>query len=342
MKQRTSNFHKYISAAIFLSWAPFSAAQELLEVPIGVAPTMSSIGIFIAEEKGYFTEQGIKAVINPFKSSGAKMVPFLATGQLFVAGGNINAGMYNAISQDIPIKIVADKGTVSPKHGYLALIVRKDHIDSGRYKSYADLKGMTMAVTAKGVSQEIVTELYLKKAGLSLKDIKLVTLGYSDINIAMANKSIDASIQIEPFVAAAVSNKFAVRVAGDDEIYPNQQSAVIFYSPVFIKQHPEQAKGFAVAYIKGLRDYYNAFDKGQPKDEVISILTKHTRIKDRKVFQKVEPVGLSPNGSLNVPGLKNDAKWFFDKGYTKSLPDIDAIVDLSYIEHAVKVLGKIE
>jgi len=314
-------------------------AKDLLEVPIGIAPTMSSVGVFIAKEKGYFAEQGIKPVINPFKASGAKMVPFLASGQLYVAGGNINAGMYNAVAHDIPIKIVADKGTVSPNHGYLALIVRKDHIESGRYKSYKDLKGMTMAVTAKGVSQEIVTEMYLQKVGLSLKDIKLITLGYSDINIAMANKSIDASIQIEPFVAAAVKNDFAVRVAGDDEIYPNQQSAVIFMSPIFMEKHPKEAQGWVTAYIKGLRDYNDAYEKGKSKDEIINILTKYTRIKDASVYEKAYPVGLHPEGDLNVAGLKNDAKWFYEHGYVKKLPEIDKIVDLSLVKKAREILG---
>lgn len=314
-------------------------AKELLEVPIGISPVMSSAAMFIAAEKGYFTEQGIKPVINPFKASGAKMVPFLARGQLFVGGGNINAGMYNAIAQDIPIKIVSDKGTVSHNHGYLALIVRKDHVDSGRYRGLKDLKGMTMAVTARGVSQEIVTEMYLKKVGLSLKDIKMTTLAYSDINIALANGSIDASVQIEPFVAAAVENKFAVRVAGDDEVYPDQQSAGIFYSPVFMKKYPEQAKGFMVAYVKGLRDYNDAFEKGKGKDEIIRILTKHTRIKDEKIYRSVVPVGLSPDGLVNIESLKQDAQWYHQHGYLKKSVNIDEIVDLSYAKHAVSVLG---
>lgn len=314
-------------------------AKALLDVPIGISPVMSSAAMFIATEKGYFKEQGINPVINPFKASGAKMVPFLATGQLFVGGGNINAGMYNAIAQDIPIKIVSDKGTVSPGHGYLALIVRKDHVDSGRYKSFKDLKGMTMAVTARGVSQEIVSEMYLKKVGLTLKDIKMTTLAYSDINIALANGSIDASVQIEPFVAAAVENDIAVRVAGDDEIYPNQQSAGIFYSPVFMEKYPEQAKGFMVAYVKGLRDYNDAFEKGRNKDEIIRILTKYTRIKDKKIYQSVVPVGLSPDGLVNVDSLKQDAMWYHQRGYLKQKPNIDAVVDLQYAKHAVSVLG---
>ncbi len=330
---------KWVICVFILLFTGQTNAEDLLDVPIGISPVMSSAAMFIATERGYFREQGINPVINPFKASGAKMVPFLATGQLFVGGGNISAGMYNAIAADIPIKIVSDKGTVSPGHGYLALVVRKDHVDSGRYKSFKDLKGMTMAVTAKGVSQEIVTEHYLKSVGLSLEDIKLRYLAYSDINIALANKSIDASIQIEPFVAAAVEKGIAVRVAGDDEIYPNQQSAAIMYSPVFMEKYPEKAKAFMVAYVKGLRDYNDAFEKGKGKDDVIRILTKYTRIKDKKVYEKVVPVGLNPDGMVNVDSLKADAKWYYEKGYLKKLPDIDTIVDLSYARHAVKVLG---
>ena len=102
-----------IAFSIF-SLSQMVTAKDLLDVPIGISPVMSSAAMFIAKERGYFEEQGINPIINPFKASGAKMVPFLATGQLFVGGGNVNAGMYNAIANDIPIKIVTDKGTVSP------------------------------------------------------------------------------------------------------------------------------------------------------------------------------------------------------------------------------------
>jgi len=337
IKELLNMFRILLILTLFIS--SHLQAKELLDVPIGISPVMSSAAMFIAKERGYFEEQGINPIINPFKASGAKMVPFFATGQLFVGGGNINAGMYNAIAHDIPIKIVSDKGTVSPGHGYLALIVRKDHVDSGRYKSFKDLKGMTLAVTSKGVSQEIVTEMYLKKVGLSLQDIKLRHLAYSDINIALANKSIDASIQIEPFVAAAVENDFAVRVAGDDEIYPNQQSAAIMYSPVFMEKYPEQAKGFMVAYVRGLRDYNDAFEKNIGKDAVIDILTKYTRIKSKNIYLNVVPVGLSPDGMVNRESLQNDADWYFKRGYLKKKSDLNTIVDLSYAKHAVSVLG---
>jgi len=316
-----------------------ASAKELFEVPVGISPVMSSAGIYIAQAKGYFEEQGLRVVLNPFKASGAKMTPFLATGQLLVAGGNVTAGLYNAEANDVPIKIVADKGTVTPKHGYLALMVRKELVDNGRYKDLKDLKGMTLAVTAKGVSQEIVTELYLKKAGLALNDIKLVTLAYADMNIAFANGALDATVQIEPFATIAMENKLAIRVASNDEIYPNQQSAVILYSPIFAEKHPEQARAFMVAYVKALRDYNDAFEKGKNKDEIIRILSESTEMKDPGIYQRAAPVGLDPNGRLNATSLKNDARWFLEHGYLKQMPNVDAMIDSSFVDHAVKVLG---
>ncbi len=312
---------------------------DLTKVTIGSSPAMSSLGLFIAKEKGYFAEQGIDAEITPFKASAGQMIPLLASGQLMVGGGNVAAGLYNAIANDIPVKIVADKGLVSPKHGYLALIVRKELVESGKYKDFSSLKGMTMATTAKGVSQEIATEAYLKKAGLSLSDIKLTQLGYADMNIALANGSLDATIQIEPYVAVAVEKGIAVRVAGDDEVYPNQQSAVIMYSPIFIEKHPDLARKFMVAYVKALRDYNKAFDGGDKK-EVLSILAKYTGGDDPSIFERVVPVGLHPDGRLNVKGLEDDARWFLEHGYIKAMPKMDAIVDESFVDFAVKTLGE--
>ena len=325
--------------SIFVFGSLNSQADNIQDVSIGITPAMSTAGLFIAYEKGYFKEQGINLVMKQIPRAGAQMIPFLATGQLMVGCGNLNAGLYNAIANDIPLKVVADKGTVMPKHGYLALIVRKEHLDSGRYKDLKDLKGMTIALTARGVSQEIVVEKYLHKAGLTLDDVKFVKLSWADMNIALSNGAIDATIQVEPLVARAVEKGIAVRVMGDDEVYPNQQSAVIMYSPVFIEKQPELAKAFMVAYVKGMRDYNDAFEKNKNREDVIQILMKHTKVKDRETYDKVAAVGLHHDGLLNVATMKQDAQWLHQKGYVKLQPDVDNIADLSYVEHAVEQLG---
>lgn len=304
-----------VATVLFASTA---MAKDLVDVPIGIAPTMTSSAMFIAKEKGYFEEQGINAILNPFRLSGAQMIPFLATGQIYVGGGTINAGMYNAIQSDIPIKLVSEKGSLHPGKGHLALIVRKDHVDSGRYKGPKDLKGMTLAITARGVSQQIITERYLKPVGLNLKDVRFTHMGYPDMNVALANGAIDATIQIEPFVASAVEKGFAVRVSGADEVYPEQQAAAIMYSPVFIEKHPELARRFMVAYVKGLRDYNDAFFKSKNREAIIQILIKSTRVKNRKIYDSVVAVGLDPNGRLMMPSIRDDARWYYEHGYVKN------------------------
>lgn len=323
-----------------LSLSPSSIAKDLVDVPIGIAPTMTSSAMFIAKEKGYFEEQGINAILNPFRLSGAQMIPFLATGQIYVGGGTINAGMYNAIQGDIPIKLVAEKGSLHPNKGHLALIVRKQHIDSGRYKTLKDLKGMTFATPAKGVSQQIIMERYLKLVGLTLSDVRLTHMGYPDMNIALTNGSIDATIQIEPFVASAVEKEIAVRISGADTVYPEQQAAAIMYSPMFIEKHPEVAKKFMVAYVKGLRDYNDAFFKNKNREEIIQVLIKSTRVKNRKIYESVVAVGLDPNGRLMMPSIRDDARWYFEQGYIKKMPDVDTVVDHSYVNYAISQLGE--
>ncbi len=107
-----------------------------------------------------------------------------------------------------------------------------------------------------------------------------------------------------------------------------------------MKQHPEQAQGFMNAYVRGLRDYNDAFEKGKDKQAVIRILTQSTRIRDASIYQAVVPVGLSPDGLVNVQSLKADAQWYYQQGYLKTIPDIDTIVDLGYAHTAVKKLGR--
>ncbi len=214
LEQYLSNTILMVTFLLNLSLPLSSIAKDLVDVPVGIAPTMTSSAMFIAKEKGYFEEQGINAILNPFRLSGAQMIPFLATGQIYVGGGTINAGMYNAIQAGIPIKLVAEKGSLHPNKGHLALIIRKQHVDSARYKTLKDLKGMTFATPAKGVSQQIILERYLKSVGLSLKGVRLTHMGYPDMNIALANGAIDATIQIEPFVASAVEQGIAVRISG--------------------------------------------------------------------------------------------------------------------------------
>ena len=68
----------------------------------------------------------------------ANQVALLAGGKLDVAGGTPAAGLFNAFAQGVNLKVVADKGTHTPGHGYIAFLVRKEL--SSQVKKVEDLK----------------------------------------------------------------------------------------------------------------------------------------------------------------------------------------------------------
>ena len=141
-----------LAAAGLMSVA--APAQELKPVKIGVVNLSTDVAFYIAEKRGYFKAEGLKADFAYF-DSGAKMIVPLGTGALDTGGGATSAGFYNAVDRGIELRIVADKGMSVDGYDYKALVVRKDLIDSGAFKSLADLKGKKVAVVAQGAADEV-------------------------------------------------------------------------------------------------------------------------------------------------------------------------------------------
>ena len=326
---------KLFVLVLFLS---LSSSVFAKTIKVGSSPVVSSAGIYLAKERGYFKEQGLDVEITDFNNSGAPMTLLLSKGELDVGAGNITAGLFNAIAEGQKFKIVADKGHIAVNKDYLALIVRNEHLKSGRFKTLKDLKGFKMGLTSlDGVSQEILTERFLQKGKLTSKDVTFVKLSYAEMNLALKAGTIDATIQLEPFLTKAVLENIATIVGKGSEVYPKQQSGALFYSPQFIQNNPEEAKKFMVAYSKGISDYNNAFVKNINRAAVIADLKKSIKIEDDIIWEKMAIVGLNPYGALNIKELQTDIKWY-EKNYIKKQLDIKTIVDTSFSDFAEKSL----
>jgi NitT/TauT family transport system substrate-binding protein len=268
------------------------------------------------------------------------MIPAMGTGQLEVGAGSTAPGLFNAVRRDVPLKIVADKGNAVPGFGFSALVLRKDLADSGAIRDFADLRGKTIAIV--GLYQSAHASLHhgLVQAGVPDSEVNVVEMPFPDILAALSNRSIDVGSLIEPFVAAAAGNGVGVRWRGTDETYPNYQIAMLLYAPHFAAPAQRSAaERFMVGYLRGVRDYNDAFVKQQGRDAVIDILIKHTPVKNRAQYDAIVPAGLRPDGRVNVETIKADQDWYFAAGQQSEKVDVDAIVDHSYVDNAVRVLG---
>jgi NitT/TauT family transport system substrate-binding protein len=321
-----------------------AAAKNLDRVELGIARTMSDSGYYVADDLGYFRDEGIQIVMTPFNSA-AQMIAPLGTGELDVGGGTVSAAFYNAVTRGIHVKIVADQASMRPGFGYSSLMVRSDLVDSGRYKDFSDLKGMRVAIGAPGTGTAAALNEILKTVGLKYSDVNIVNLGFPEHLSAYSNKAIDASMTNEPTTTLAVEAGVAKRIVGNDQTYPNQQTAVVFYSENFISEGRDVALRFMRAYIRGVRSYMAALKDGKLNgpnaDEVVAALAKYTAINDASLFRRIVPSTANPNGTVNLAGLRNDLAFFEEEGLIQK-PDqinLDSVVDDSFAKAAVANLG---
>ncbi|MBI2955425.1 MAG: ABC transporter substrate-binding protein [Chloroflexi bacterium] len=269
---------------------------------------------------------------------GVDVIGSMATGEVDVAGIAATPGFYNATMRDVPIKIVADKSHLAPGQPFMSLVVRKDI--AGDIKEVRDLKGKTVAVNAieTGSAGSSIFLRVLKAAGLSLSDIKPVDLAFPEMNVAMENKSIDVALQIEPLATVGINQGIFVRWKGFDEFSPKHQISGLFYSPKFAKT--EAAKGFMLAYLKGVRDFNDGLNKKKGWNEIVPILQEYAAIKDSSLFDKMAYAGLDPDGQLNIESMSEDLKSYSEQGFLKEKPDLNKVIDLQFVEYAIARLGK--
>jgi NitT/TauT family transport system substrate-binding protein len=329
-------------AAATLACPAIVRAQTLDKVTLGIVNTISDAPFFIAEAKGYFRAEGLEVDIADFPS-GAKMIASLGTGQLDVSGGAVSAGLYNAVERNIPIRIVGDKARNAPKYGFQSILVRKELMDTGRFKDFKDLKGLKVAVPSVGSAgeQSILFEA-LKKGGLAYTDCELVFIATGDQYPALQNKAIDATIVAEPFVSISEKNGVAKRFTTVDTFYPNQQAAVVTFGADFMKRR-EPAVRFMKAFIRGARDYNDAQVDGKltgkGADEVVDILSKHSKVKDKELLRAVVPSACDPDARPNIEGLQKDLEFVQSLGLVSKDMKATQIVDLSFVEAALQSLG---
>jgi NitT/TauT family transport system substrate-binding protein len=312
-------------------------------VTVGITNSTTDVPILLAAKLGYFKEVGIDAKLLPFDAA-AKMMAPAGAGQLDVAAGAPSAALYNALATKVNVKIVADKGSSAPGYGFQPILVRKALVTSGAYKSPKDLKGMRVAEGAQGTAAAVFVAKFLKLGGLSYNDVKHVYLGFPLMIAALDNGAIDAAALPEPNATIAERAGYAVRIMGNDQIYPNQQLTVLMYGGPFIASRRDVAQKFMLAYLKGVRFYNDALVgghlRGRTANDVIAVLTEVTGTKDPSVFRDMTASANDPNGHVSVASLKEDFAFLRDQGLlTDPNVSVDDAVDTSFAENAVKTMG---
>ena len=304
-------------------------------VKIGLVAGTGASPVFVAQGRGYFKDEGLDVQFVTV-SSGAELLPLMASNQLDAGISSPAAALFNAIASNVPLKVVGDAGKQLPGAWWGGLVVRPDL----QLSSPADLKGKTIAVTAPGVGTYMNVVSLLESNGMSDKDVNLTYLNFADMLSALASKKIDAADMVEPAITQGESQGVLKRWISNAEIAPGEQEAVLMITPQ-LAGNQDVANRFILAYVRGLHDYQAAFgpEKTDQTAMISSVMPLLPSSYTPDLVSKVRPLGLDADGLVDGDSLKHQQDWYMAHGFVKTAASVDQVVDNSFAEHARTALA---
>ena len=329
-------FPVVIISSLFLSSICLGADRQgksLVSLKALLTPFISFAPFFIAEEEGYFAEQGLDVhFINMDDAS--KAIPSLLKGDLDIVGGTISVSMLNVMAKGEKMRLVADKAYISATGcDHFALLARKDLVKDVKIPDPIHLKGKRVAVKPAR-STEYYLEKILGKAGLTIHDIIAVNIPDEIIIEAIKNRNIDFAVTAEPWITRAIDTGQGMVWIPAKQIIPDWQIAIVLYGPNLIDKDPDSGNKFMVAYLKAVRQY----NKGKTKRN-LDIMNKYTGLTNEFLIRSCW-APLRDDGHIHIQSILDFQSWALMKDYLDKPATKDQLWDPRFIEYANKMLAE--
>lgn len=303
------------------------------EITVAILPYISYTPFFIAEEEGFYAEQGLDVKFVEFTRT-SELIPALASGQLDVAAGLLTAGTLNAIAREGQIRYVADKGYNDPEGcTYTTFMARNELIDSGQLDTPAGLAGLRIALSGAS-SAEYYLDVLLEQGGLTPDQVELVEVPLPTRLEGMTSGDLDL---------AAVSEPWATRIAdtGSGEIWmpmedvlPDFQLSVILYGRTFLEDETGLGTRFMIAYLKAVRQYQQG--KTPRNLEIMADFTGlEEGLLERSCWQSFRS-----DGMINLQSVIDFQTWADARGMLDTELNPEDFWEPQYIEAALAVLDQ--
>ena len=157
-------------------------------------------------------------------------------------------------SQGVPIKVVY----LGHRYGS-AVVVQKN----GPVKSFADLRGKTVAIPSRFSDERLILFRAMKVWGMKPGDIKMVEMAPPDVSGALAAHAIDGFVMGEPFPSQAEIGGFGRVLFQARDYWPDYMSCILVVRQDLIDQRPEVVQ----TLVDGIARSGLWLDQGKPHRE---------------------------------------------------------------------------
>lgn len=166
--------------------APASPPEQ---ITVGLEPNQANSLIYIADEKGYFAENGLSITLKDYPS-GAAAVDGMLAGEADIAMATEFVLAGQALTQD-HVRTFA----CIDKFEQVSILGRNDR----GVRNASDLKAKTIGLPLK-TSPEFYLGRYLNLHGIEVRDVTIVDVRAPQLADTLANGTVDAVVVWQPYV----------------------------------------------------------------------------------------------------------------------------------------------
>lgn len=229
-----------------------SASSGPVEKPnlvVAAVPTNDSAGLYIAEERGYFAQQGLHVKIVPAISSATVIAAQLA-GKIDVSIGNYVSYIRAAAINGAKLRILAAASVMGPN---IQMIVTPP---GSHITSVAQLKGKRIAVNVQNNIGTLLIDSVLNNNAIlpSASGVSFVQVAFPDMITALKDHTVNAAWMPEPFVTQAEETIGAQPLADADQgTTQNLPIGGYVVTQAWAHKYPRTAAAFKRAILEGQR-----------------------------------------------------------------------------------------
>ncbi|URI08105.1 ABC transporter substrate-binding protein [Aquincola tertiaricarbonis] len=302
------------------SAATLAHAQDT-KVAVGISGWTGFAPLTLAKEAGLFKKHGLDVTIKKIPQKDRHLA--LASGDIQCAATTVETWVvWNANGVAGTQIFQMDKS-----YGADGLVVKPG------INKISDLKGKTLAASAPGTAPYFGAAWILKKNGMSIKDVKVLTLEPQPVANAFlaGTDGIDAGMTYEPYLSSVRAKPEAGKIIATTLDYPMVMDT-FGCTPKFLADNPKAAKGLADAYFDAL-DLIKADPKKsyeimgadvKQSGEAFENSQKFLRWQDRAANQKFF-------ASEHPQFTKEAADLLLEVGIIKQIPDLTKLADTRFL-----------
>jgi len=317
--------------------APAQAADK---VAVGVLRFVSSGGLYLAVERGYFNAEGIEVELKFFEAAQPIAVAVVSGDTQFGLTA-ITAGSLNLAGKG-GVKIIASQG--AERKGITGnILVASNDAHAKGLTTPEKLDGANVAITQVGSSFHYQLGQIATAKGFPLERITMKPLqSIPNVVAAVKTGQVDAAI-LPPHIAEPMAGRGEVKLITPLSAIGDYQYGALFTAPKLITGNRALVERFVRAYQKGLKDYAEALLRTDVSGKRIADdaamkageqIGKYVYPSDppaeaaRKVIASA--VFCDPAGKVDATDIARQVAWYKQEKLVDAGVDAAAVIDATF------------